>query len=141
MLSSVSNAANYNADAVSPGEIVALFGSNLGPASIVTLQVNNGIVTNSLAGTQVLFDGVAAPMVYHAERPGQRGGALRGGGQDEHTGAGPVSERDVEYRDQAGAGGDPGNLLAGLHGRRTGRDSESRILPSTPRAIRRHAAR
>jgi uncharacterized protein (TIGR03437 family) len=64
VLSSVANAANYNADAVSPGEIVALFGTNMGPASIVTLQVSNGAVTNSLAGTQVLFDGVAAPLVY-----------------------------------------------------------------------------
>ena len=64
VLSSVTNAANYNADAVSPGEIVALFGANLGPPSIVTLQVSNGIVTNSLAGTQVLFDSVAAPMIY-----------------------------------------------------------------------------
>lgn len=64
VLSSVSNAANYSADAVSPGEIVALFGDNMGPASIVKLQVNNGTVTNSLGGTQVLFDGVAAPMVY-----------------------------------------------------------------------------
>jgi len=64
VLKSVSNAANYNTDAVSPGEIVALFGDNMGPASFVTLQVSNGTVTNSLAGTQVLFDGVAAPMVY-----------------------------------------------------------------------------
>ena len=64
VLKSVANAANYSTDAVSPGEIVALFGSNLGPASIVTLQVSDGTVTNLLAGTQVLFDGVAAPMVY-----------------------------------------------------------------------------
>src|ERR1035441_8004481 len=64
VLSSVSNAADYSTDAVSPGEIVALFGSAMGPASIVTLQVNNGTVTNSLGGTQVLFDGVAAPMIY-----------------------------------------------------------------------------
>src|ERR1019366_8762034 len=64
VLSSVSNAADYSTDAVSPGEIVALFGSNMGPASIVTLQVNNGTVTNSLVGTQVLFDSVAAPMIY-----------------------------------------------------------------------------
>src|ERR1035437_4587579 len=64
VLSAVTNAANYNTDAVSPGEIVALFGDNMGPASFVTLQVSNGTVTNSLAGTQVLFDGVAAPMVY-----------------------------------------------------------------------------
>src|ERR1035438_9058955 len=46
------------------GEIVALCGDNIGPASIVKLQVNNGTVTNSLVGTQVMFDGVAAPMIY-----------------------------------------------------------------------------
>lgn len=64
VLTSVTNAASYNSDAVSPGEIVALFGDNMGPASIVTLQVIDGKVANSLAGTQVLFDGVAAPMIY-----------------------------------------------------------------------------
>ena len=64
MLSYVTNAADYSKDAVSPGEIVTLFGSGLGPASSVTLQVSNGTVTNSLSGTQVLFDGVAAPMTY-----------------------------------------------------------------------------
>jgi uncharacterized protein (TIGR03437 family) len=64
VLASVSNAADYSTDAVSPGEIVALFGDNMGPASIVKLQVNNGTVTNSLVGTQVMFDGVAAPMIY-----------------------------------------------------------------------------
>ncbi|HEY1497382.1 MAG TPA: IPT/TIG domain-containing protein, partial [Candidatus Solibacter sp.] len=67
VLSSVANAANYTTDAVSPGEIVTLFGSNLGPASIVTLQLNDkGAVTTNLAETQVLFDGVAAPMIYTA---------------------------------------------------------------------------
>ncbi len=67
VLSSVANAANYATDAVSPGEIVTLFGSNLGPASIVTLQLNDkGAVTTTLAETQVLFDGVAAPMIYTA---------------------------------------------------------------------------
>jgi len=63
-LTSVNSAANYRTDAVSPGEIVALFGANMGPAKLVPLQVSNGAVTNSLAGTQVLFDGVAAPLVY-----------------------------------------------------------------------------
>jgi uncharacterized protein (TIGR03437 family) len=64
VLNGVSSAANYKGDAVSPGEIVALFGENMGPASIVTLQVENNTVTNLLAGTQVLFDGVPAPLVY-----------------------------------------------------------------------------
>ena len=64
VLSSVGNAADYSTSAVSPGEIVALFGSAMGPDKIVTLKVNNGTVISSLGGTQVLFDGVAAPMVY-----------------------------------------------------------------------------
>jgi uncharacterized protein (TIGR03437 family) len=64
VVSSVANGASYATDAVSPGEIVTLFGTNMGPASIVTLQVANNTVTNSLAGTQVFFDDAAAPMIY-----------------------------------------------------------------------------
>lgn len=64
VLKSIANAANYGTDAISPGEIVTLFGTNLGPASIVTLQVDKNVVTNNLAGTQVFFDDVAAPMIY-----------------------------------------------------------------------------
>ena len=67
VLKSVNNAANYNADAVSPGEIVSLFGDNLGPASIAITQagdISNGIFPNTLAGTLVLFDGVPAPLLF-----------------------------------------------------------------------------
>ena len=64
VLKAVASAANYNADAVAPGEIVALFGSNLGPSSIVKAEVENGAFPTSLAGTQVLFDGVPAPLIY-----------------------------------------------------------------------------
>jgi uncharacterized protein (TIGR03437 family) len=50
---------------VSPGLIVTLFGSGIGPA---TLALNapgaDGKFSTLLAGTQVLFDGVAAPMIY-----------------------------------------------------------------------------
>jgi len=68
VLDRVTNAADYTKDAVSPGEIVTLFGANMGPSAIVTLQLKNGLVTSELAGTQVLFDGVAAPMVYTLDR-------------------------------------------------------------------------
>jgi uncharacterized protein (TIGR03437 family) len=64
VLSSVTSAASYGAEAVSPGEIVALFGSGMGPDKIVPLQVKDGTVINSLAGTQVFFDDVAAPLIY-----------------------------------------------------------------------------
>jgi uncharacterized protein (TIGR03437 family) len=51
--------------AVTPGEIVTIFGSNLGPATLVTAQLDaNGNIANALAGTRVLFDGVPAPMIY-----------------------------------------------------------------------------
>jgi uncharacterized protein (TIGR03437 family) len=64
VLSSVDNAASYATDAVSPGEIVTLFGQNMGPTPLVPLQIVNGALTTTLGGTQVLFDGVAAPMIY-----------------------------------------------------------------------------
>jgi uncharacterized protein (TIGR03437 family) len=63
-ISSVANAANYAADAVSPGEIVTIFGQNMGPRPLVPLQISSGLLTTTLGGTQVLFDGVPAPMIY-----------------------------------------------------------------------------
>src|SRR5262249_52859161 len=63
-LVAVESAANYTREAVSPGEIVVLFGANMGPSTLVPLQVAGGSVINSLGGTQVLFDGVAAPLIY-----------------------------------------------------------------------------
>jgi uncharacterized protein (TIGR03437 family) len=59
------NAASYQGGAVAPGEIVTIFGVNDGPATLVGAQLdNNHLVSSDLSGTQVLFDGVAAPMVY-----------------------------------------------------------------------------
>jgi uncharacterized protein (TIGR03437 family) len=59
------NAASYAGGSVSPGEIVTIFGSGLGPNTLVGAQLDSrGYVTTSLAQTQVLFDGVDAPMIY-----------------------------------------------------------------------------
>jgi uncharacterized protein (TIGR03437 family) len=60
----IANAANYLSGRVSPGEIIVIFGRDFGPASTVGLQVTNGMVATEIAETRVLFDGVAAPMVY-----------------------------------------------------------------------------
>jgi len=46
---------------ISPGEIVALFGSNLGPASGAS---NTQTFGTSLAGVQVLFGTTPAPLIY-----------------------------------------------------------------------------
>ena len=61
----VSSAASYLPESVSPGAILCIFASSIGPASGATLQLNSdGLVSNSLNGVQVLFDGYAAPLLY-----------------------------------------------------------------------------
>jgi uncharacterized protein (TIGR03437 family) len=60
----VVNAASRVSGSVAPGEIVAISGSNLGPAGSVAGSVVSGKFTTSAGGTQVLFDGVAAPVLF-----------------------------------------------------------------------------
>ena len=52
--------------AVSPGELVAIYGTNLGPETLANaiLTPDSARFTTSAGGTQVLFDGVAAPMIF-----------------------------------------------------------------------------
>lgn len=50
---------------VSPGMLATLFGVDLGPSPLVGLALDvNGRLATSVFGTRVLFDGVAAPIVY-----------------------------------------------------------------------------
>ena len=68
VISNVANAASYSQDAVSPGELVSIFGLNLGsPASAGMGLDGSGWVTTTLAGTQVLFDGIPGPMIYASD--------------------------------------------------------------------------
>jgi uncharacterized protein (TIGR03437 family) len=62
----VANGASYSTSSYSPGEIVTVFGQNMGPAQAVTAQIDpkTGRIATTLAGAQVLFDGVPAPLVY-----------------------------------------------------------------------------
>jgi uncharacterized protein (TIGR03437 family) len=62
----VTNAASFAATNVAPGEILTIFGSGMGPANLQVLQLNaiGTGVTTSLAGTQVLFSGIAGPLIY-----------------------------------------------------------------------------
>jgi uncharacterized protein (TIGR03437 family) len=62
---SIVNAASYQGGNVAPGELITVFGSTLGPASLQKPQVSAaGIVDTLAGGTRVLFDGIAAPMIY-----------------------------------------------------------------------------
>lgn len=45
-------------------ELITLYGVGIGPQTPLDGQVQNGAFTSSLGGCQVLFDGVAAPLLY-----------------------------------------------------------------------------
>jgi len=55
----------FSLGTVAPGEIVSIFGLGLGPVQPVTAYpAANAPYPTTLGGTQVLFDGVPAPMLY-----------------------------------------------------------------------------
>jgi hypothetical protein len=53
------NAASFVSGPIAPGQVLTIFGSNLGPDQLATLQLTPDelSITKSLAGTRVLFDG------------------------------------------------------------------------------------
>jgi trimeric autotransporter adhesin len=65
-ISAVMNAASYSyEDSPSPGEIVVIFGSGLGPPQLVLATVgSDGLFDTKLAGTTAFFNGIPAPMIY-----------------------------------------------------------------------------
>jgi len=65
MLTTVVNAATQQPGAISPGEIITIYGTNVGPTTAVSLTLlANGKVSTNIGNTQVFFDGIAAPLIY-----------------------------------------------------------------------------
>ena len=61
----VLNAASFRGGAVSPGEIVTLFGQGLGPVPLTLYDINGAsLFSRFLSGTRILFDGQPAPLIY-----------------------------------------------------------------------------
>ncbi len=61
----VVSAASFLGGPVAAGQIVTIFGTTIGPPSIVGLSLNaQGLVDTTVGETRVLFDGVPAPMIY-----------------------------------------------------------------------------
>lgn len=64
-IAAVVNAASWQAGPVSPGEIITIGGTGLGPSTPSDLMLNDsGKVSTTLDGVQVLFNGIAAPQTY-----------------------------------------------------------------------------
>lgn len=65
IVSQVVNAASYAEGPVAPGEIVTVYGAQLGPRTPVAGVLDeNGQLGPLLGGTQVTFNGVPAPLLY-----------------------------------------------------------------------------
>jgi len=64
-VSAVTNGATNQVGAISPGEVVVIYGSNLGPSDLTTFTLNSaGQVPTTLGGTRVFFNGAPAPILY-----------------------------------------------------------------------------
>ncbi len=64
VVADVTNAASY-AHVYAPGQMVVVWGTGLGPAQKAPLQLDtNGLVSTTVAGVRILFDGIPAPIVY-----------------------------------------------------------------------------
>ena len=65
LIGDVVNAATNLGGAVAPGELVVVYGSGLGPATLAPAELDSsGRLNRSVGGTQVLFNETAAPLVY-----------------------------------------------------------------------------
>jgi uncharacterized protein (TIGR03437 family) len=70
VVSAVVNAASWTGGTVAPGELVVIGGLMLGPSAGVTAAVDPSTskMASQVAGTRVLFDGIAAPLLYTSAR-------------------------------------------------------------------------
>jgi uncharacterized protein (TIGR03437 family) len=65
VITAIQNGASYSLGGVSPGENIFVKGTGLGPATLTMGQLGqNGLVATTIASTQVMFDNVAAPIIY-----------------------------------------------------------------------------
>lgn len=62
-VSCVTNAASLLGGAISPGELVEIYGKQIGPDQTLWAQLHSGTLGTSLGGVEVLFNGVPASLI------------------------------------------------------------------------------
>ena len=118
-IDAVTNAASGLAGALAPGEMVVIYVAGFGPHELTTFQPGSSVVATTLAGTQVFFDGMAAPIVYTSD---SQVCAI----VPYAIGSGPVLGR---FLTRAGsAGSDPGTPSAAVEVEYQGQQSNSSVL-------------
>ncbi len=64
IISAVYDAAAEAALPVSPGKIVVIYGTGLGPSTLAQFSAQDGLIGPDLGGTKVTFNGIVAPVIY-----------------------------------------------------------------------------
>jgi uncharacterized protein (TIGR03437 family) len=64
VVQAVVSAASYAAGAVSPGELVTLFGTGIGPATPAGMIVAGGYASTVVENVSIMIDGQSAPIIY-----------------------------------------------------------------------------
>jgi uncharacterized protein (TIGR03437 family) len=75
VVQALQSAASFDTATFAPGQMVVVWGMNLGPKDLVGLQDlplaqqldANGLVQTNMAGVRILFDGIPGPMVYASQ--------------------------------------------------------------------------
>ncbi len=64
-LAALQNASSYTDNQVIFGGVITLYGSGMGPDELVSFRLDaSGRIQKALAGTEILFDGIPAPLLY-----------------------------------------------------------------------------
>ena len=63
-ISAVENGASFFKAPFAPGQLITIFGSQLGPSAGVGFQLSGGGIGTSAGGTTVVFDGIPAVILY-----------------------------------------------------------------------------
>ena len=63
-IAAIANAASYDTTAISPGELVSIFGANIGPSAQGSMNITGGFVDKTLGGVSVKVDGQDAPILF-----------------------------------------------------------------------------
>lgn len=64
-IAGVFSAASYASASISPGELVTIFGTNIGPATAATMSITgSGYVDTTLSNVTLTIDGQSAPLLY-----------------------------------------------------------------------------
>lgn len=63
-INAVTSGASNQTGVIAPGEVLALYGSGLGPAQVAEARLVNGLLPVLVAGTTVFINGTPAPILY-----------------------------------------------------------------------------